>query len=373
MNTDTLSPSLEFTPSYCVAPGATIREELDYRGISQKEFAARMSLDVATVNRIIQGTAPITTETAGKLENVLSIPASYWMSMELNYRKSLRGRDKAMRKEAQQFVARFPYGELVKRNVCPASKDAVIRRENLLRFFGVSDETAYTASYLSLYEGAARVGASRSWNADSFAVWLRLGEKKAEFIQTATFSREKLKAAVSEIRGCMRQAPRDVWPTVCEILQNAGVALVVVPEIGKSHVYGFSRFLKPDKALVQLSLRGRRVASFWFSLFHELAHLILHGKKKVFVNVNADGKYDAARNDPEEQEANLFSIKTIFPDQALLDFFSCTTPTIKSMKDFADKQGVTVDVVLSRLQAIGKVAYNRFSRQREAINMADFL
>ncbi len=373
MNTDTLSSPLEFTPSYCIAPGATIREELDYRGISQKEFAARMSLDVATVNRIIRGTAPITAETAGRLENVLSIPATYWMSMELNYRKSLRSRDKAVLKEARQFVARFPYNELVKRNVCPASKDAVARRENLLRFFGVSDETAYAASYLSLYEGAARVGASRSWNADSFAVWLRLGEQKAERIQTATFSREKLKTAVNEIRGNMRQTPREAWPTVCEILQDAGVALVVVPEIGKSHVHGFSRFLKPDKALVQLSLRGRRVATFWFSLFHELAHLILHGKKKFFVNVNADEKYDTARNDPEEQEANMFSIKTIFPDQELLDFFAFTSPTIKRMEAFADKQGVAVDVVLSRLQAMGKVAYNRFPRQREAINTDDFV
>ena len=371
MNTDTISSSSEFTPRYSIAPGKTIREELEYRGISQKEFATRMGLDAATVNRVIQGTAPITVETAGKLENVLSIPASYWMNMELNYRKSLQGRNKEEQKEARRFTARFPYNELVRRNVCPASNDAVVRRESLLRFFGVSDETAYGETYLSLYEGAARVGASRSWDADAFATWLRLGEKKAELIQTASFSREKLRNALGEIRRCMNRAPREAWQKICAILREVGVALIVVPEIGKSHVHGFSRFLKPDKALVQLSLRGRRVASFWFSLFHELAHLILHGKKKVFVNIDTDEKYEAAQSDSEEREANQFSINMVFSDRELLDFFQYA-PTIRSMEAFAKKQGVAVDVVLSRLQAIGKVPYNRFPRQREMIQVEDF-
>lgn len=70
-------------------PGATIKEQLDYRGMSQKEFAARMDMSEKHISRLINGEVQLTPETAVKLEMVLGVPAKFWNNLEAIYREKL--------------------------------------------------------------------------------------------------------------------------------------------------------------------------------------------------------------------------------------------------------------------------------------------
>ena len=79
----------EYDPDYVSAPGETLLETLDTIGMSQVELAKRMGRPVKTVNEIIQKKAAITAETALQLEQVLHIPASFWLKREQQYRESL--------------------------------------------------------------------------------------------------------------------------------------------------------------------------------------------------------------------------------------------------------------------------------------------
>ena len=79
----------EYHPDYVSAPGETLLETLDTIGMSQAELAKRMGRPVKTINEIIQKKAAITAETALQLEQVLHIPASFWLKLERHYRESL--------------------------------------------------------------------------------------------------------------------------------------------------------------------------------------------------------------------------------------------------------------------------------------------
>jgi addiction module HigA family antidote len=79
-----------YNPDYAVPPGATIRETLEEKGITQGELAKRMCMSRPRVNQIINGKAPLTTWTAFKLECVLDISAAFWQARESSYRKALR-------------------------------------------------------------------------------------------------------------------------------------------------------------------------------------------------------------------------------------------------------------------------------------------
>ena len=70
-------------------PGATIREQLKDRGMSQKEFAARMDLSEKHVSKLINGEVQLTPEVALRLEMVLGVPAKFWNSLEAIYREKL--------------------------------------------------------------------------------------------------------------------------------------------------------------------------------------------------------------------------------------------------------------------------------------------
>ena len=72
-----------------IPPGATIKEQLLDRGMSQKEFSARMDMSEKHISRLINGEVKLTTEMAVRLEYVLGIPAKFWINLETIYREKL--------------------------------------------------------------------------------------------------------------------------------------------------------------------------------------------------------------------------------------------------------------------------------------------
>lgn len=82
-------PLNEYNPDSISAPGETLLETLDAIGMSQTELAKRMGRPIKTINEIVQEKAAITAETALQLEQVLRIPASFWLRYEQLYRESL--------------------------------------------------------------------------------------------------------------------------------------------------------------------------------------------------------------------------------------------------------------------------------------------
>ena len=78
-----------YEPDYAVAPGETLQETIDSLGIDQRELARRSDLSAKHVNQIIKGIAPITHETAIRLERVTGVPAGMWNNLEANYREQL--------------------------------------------------------------------------------------------------------------------------------------------------------------------------------------------------------------------------------------------------------------------------------------------
>jgi addiction module HigA family antidote len=78
-----------FSPDYAVAPGETLREVIEAKGISQTDLAIRTGLADKTISQIMNGVAPISFETAEKLEMVLGVPARFWNCRESQYRAAL--------------------------------------------------------------------------------------------------------------------------------------------------------------------------------------------------------------------------------------------------------------------------------------------
>ena len=73
-------------PDVAIPPGEYLAEELEARGITQKELARRMGRPANAVNEIVNGKKAITAETALQLEEVMpEIPARFWLNLETDY------------------------------------------------------------------------------------------------------------------------------------------------------------------------------------------------------------------------------------------------------------------------------------------------
>lgn len=74
-------------PDIAIPPGEYLAEEIEARGISQKELSRRMGRPLNAINEIINGKKAITAETALQLEEVMQeIPARFWLNLETDYR-----------------------------------------------------------------------------------------------------------------------------------------------------------------------------------------------------------------------------------------------------------------------------------------------
>ncbi|MHB9024852.1 MAG: HigA family addiction module antitoxin [Armatimonadota bacterium] len=87
----------DLLPAIPTHPGEVLQEEIEARGLTQKQLAEKMGRPVQIVNMILNGRKGISAETAIDLEKAFpEIPAEFWMDLDARYRlhvARLRQRD----------------------------------------------------------------------------------------------------------------------------------------------------------------------------------------------------------------------------------------------------------------------------------------
>ena len=140
-----------------------------------------------------------------------------------------------------------------------------------------------------------------------------------------------------------------------------GVVVVFEPEIPGSRICGAVRWIDSEKALIVMSLRHRWADVFWFSFFHEIAHVLLHDRKRLtFV----DGPPGDGEDDELEREANAFSSRTLIPAE-----FDSRLPELRTrdaITKFAEEIGIH-RVSLGRLQHDKVLGYNQLNDLKETV------
>lgn len=332
-------------PDYAPPPGETLRELLDEQGMTQAELARRAGLSPKHVNQLIQGVVPLSAEIAARLELVTGMPARLWNRLEADYQSIVtRNRRQGALAAFTDWASDMPVKELVRREMLPPEpKDSVSRVTQMLAFFGVASVEAWSDVYAKP-AASFRQSAASAVLPGSVAAWLRLGELAARDVPTEPFNEAKLRTALAELRTMTNLPPAEFAPKLRHACMSAGVALVFVREITGARAFGCTRWLTPDKALVQLSCRYKSDDQFWFTFFHECAHLLLHGKRKLWIE-------DGDREDPQEVEADDFASECLIPRR-----HAPRLAKVRSKADvvaFASEIGVSPGIVVGRLQHDG--------------------
>lgn len=123
-----------------VPPGATIKEQLNNRHMSQKEFAIRMDMSEKHISHLINGKVELTFDVAQRLESVLGIPAKVWSELELRYRERLARVQRELNDESEHNLAqKFPYERMANKSWIANTEDENERLRNLRRFFEVAN------------------------------------------------------------------------------------------------------------------------------------------------------------------------------------------------------------------------------------------
>ncbi len=361
---------MEIAQSLISPPGDTIQEHIDFIGMSQAELAERMGRPKEKINDIIKGREPITTTTAFQLDKVLGIPANFWLNREKTYRKELYELMQQEELELQKdWLTAFPVNEIRKLGWLPDTREKHILVDHLLKFFGVASteewETIYVAEEVSV---AFRVSLAHTQSPHAISAWLRMGELQSKNLQIAPFDKKKFKEALFEIKELAFIMPEDFAGKLQNICANCGVALVYTPKLPKAPISGATRWFH-NKPVIQLSGRYKTDDHFWFTFFHEAAHIILHGKKDIFLEDVSGTKI----NQEKEEQANSFASKILLPERQLNEIIHAAPHSVQSIQAFANKFKTPAGVIIGRLQHLKIIPFsmgNELRRKIELVNDA---
>jgi HTH-type transcriptional regulator/antitoxin HigA len=339
--------SEHFAPNYAVAAGETIAEWLEERGMTQAELSARINMSEKALSQIISGTAPLTRATAIKLEPVTGIRSRTWNNLEARYQEELERLERERVLAAQsELLTQVPVAQLRKHNIITTDKrDVAGTVRQLLEFFRVSDSDAWKRLWMGPQTAALRQSRAYTVDPGAVATWLRLGELEAEKLDLADFDATLLRKLLPTFRALTPNPdPADFAENLVRHGGSCGVAIVFVPEIAGARAAGATRWVH-GHPIVQLSLRYKSDDQFWFAFFHEIGHILLHGRKAVFIH---DGKTIDDAHAHEEVAANQFARDLLIPRNVAEELPTLTgRPAIRA---FAERIGVSPGIVLGRLQ-----------------------
>jgi addiction module HigA family antidote len=339
-------------PDLAIPPGETLAETLEALGMSQAELARRAKRPVQAISEIVQGKKEITAETALELERVVGVPQHVWMRLETDYRsvKARSAEADRLRKEVP-LAKRFPYAAMATLKWVPDVRDWVDRVRELLNFFGVA-----SLVQVKLAEAAWRKSAALRLSLYALAAWLRKGELDAQKVTTKEFDEAGLIDTLPVLRGLTREP--DFADRLRSLLADRGVAVAFVPHLPQTGAHGATRWVA-QKATMQLSIRYAYADVFWFTVFHELGHLLLHGRRHSFIEVRGN------ENDEREREANRFAEDHLIP-RSLFEAFLRTNLRISraAIVRFAEQVGVSTGVVVGRLQSSNHLSHAQLNDLR---------
>jgi plasmid maintenance system antidote protein VapI len=354
-----------FAPDWISPPGDTIRDALACRSLSSDRLGLALGLSTASTGQLLSGDLVIDTQLARGLADLLGGTCHFWLKREGLYRDRLTN---AIAPQATPdfapFKAALPLKDL--RSFGWLQDFADQPEDEAIKAFFEDTPGAWIQSGPALAEQVRfRTSFAHKTNPAAVAAWLRQGVLRARQVPCTPWNPKGLRAALPAIRALVRiKKPANFFPKLVEIGQACGVAIVFVRTPTGCRASGATHFEASDKAIIQLSFRYRSNDHFWFTVFHEIGHLLLHPTSPLFI----EGQdYEMTE---EESEANRFAADILIPPE--FDHDLETVPRdFRAYARLAKRIGVSTGVLVGQMQNRGLLQHEQMNFLKERYDWAD--
>lgn len=346
-----------FQPDWVSPPGATILDLLEERGATVGDFASAVQRSTREVSELLYGSLALNEAWAKQLSDFLGASPDFWLRREEQYRSSVRRLAQPIDDAgAASWLAELPLADMVRFGWIDRGKNRGETLVNALAFFDVPSVDSWRNRYkLALESAAYRTSAAFETRPGAVAAWLRRGEVAAREVDCQPWDAEKFRAALEPIRTLTKQPdPAKFLPELKALGRECGVSIIVERAPDGCRASGATKFLTPNRALMLLSFRYLADDQFWFTVFHEAGHLLLHSRQGLFLEgfESPDGS--------AEKEADEFATRTLFTE-AGLDELKTIPLNQFAIARFAKRLGIGIGPIVGQLQEMGRVPFRHFN------------
>lgn len=342
------------------APGFYLQKYLENQEISQEEFSKRLDISKSKVSKIINGNISLDDETINKIAIVLGTSKELWRNLENEYKdKLLEIKEEEIYELEKPIVKELDYSFWVKLKILPPTKSWKERINNLRQVLQVGDLTVLKKS--DLFVQYRRTGNTNSEkNTISSNAWIQTAINLSKNIDVNNINLQYLNTNLDLIRNMTILEPKEFVPQLNKIFARSGVKFVLIPDLKNTGINGAVKWInKGNNVLLMLNNRRKDADIFWFSLFHEIAHIFQEKKKKMIVSRNTNtSKFKNNIIEKLEKDADDFARDILIDREAYKTFLSLGNFDASSIKEFAKDQNIAPGIVVGRLQKEQHIPYS---------------
>ena len=351
-----------------IHPGETIADLLEERSLTQKELAKRSGVSEPFLSDVIRGKKDISKGLAMGLEYALGVPGSFWLNLQANYdaellilqeEESIRDGERTVLKSLHDVV-----NYLRKTAVITGSTDeqTIIQLRKHLRVSSLSVLRELAPA------GAFRMSESAPINPDVLGAWLCLCKLHGQDTNTAQiFDKAKTDLLVNDLKDIMCSMKGDPQRVLKSLFARYGIDFTVMHNFRGAPVQGYIERKENGSYLMVTTLRGAYADIFWFSLFHELGHIVNGDLNKQASYVDAADSSDRDR----ENAADQFACDALIHPEDYSAFVKNGSFSLSSINEFAKNQNVPAYIVIGRLQKETIIPWSRFANRKPRYKWAE--
>ncbi len=339
-------------------PGTVLEKMLIESGMSRKELAQRIAVSEKHICTVINGDKDISAAFARKLGYVFKDTA-YWLNLQAEYdeeqlrikeENSISAEEIAILKPLHDIMTYFVQQHYMHNDCGDASKVMQLRELLNVSDLSLIPNITYNAAY--------RAQLSSNVKIDPYVLfaWQRLCEKETEKIEVKnSLNIDLLRNKLQEIKAMMFDEINQVINKLQQIFSECGIAFKVVKNFRGAPVQGFIKETVSHRLILCLTIRRQRADTFWFTLFHEIAHILNRDFSARFVD------FDSIQSE-QEGKADTFASNYLIDPEIYREFLrSVTTITWPDIQELAEKAQVTPYIVLGRLQNDGYLDWSDYT------------
>lgn len=328
-----------------IHPGETIKELLEQKQMTQEELAIRTGYSAKHVSEVISGKKDISSKFANALEYVFGIPTEFWINLQGLYDKEILEVEKINNIEEEEFNVLNELKEVVK--YCEATEiiDSGLNKSltllNMRRFLNVNNLTAIPN--LPLQQVAFRGSKKIKVNINVLYAWKKICEYLTDKVEiTKEFDKNILKDKYEDIKKTMFLEPNEMIAELKKIFLECGIVFEVVHNFTGAPVQGYIQ-KKKNKVILCMTIRQSFSDIFWFTLFHEIGHLV----NDDFNNQYIDYYFIESET---EKNADSFARNILINDNEYKKFIENGKFDITAINKLAKSQNIKPGIVIGRIQ-----------------------
>lgn len=343
-----------------IHPGETIADVLEDRGITQAELSSRAGVSPAYVSNVIAGKKGISANFAMGLEYALGVPKSFWLNLQANYESELLEINEYKTITEEERCAREDLKDVVKhlrqKGRMPMREDkesSILSLRKALQISNIANLKEMIPA------GAFRMAANTSVNPYVLGAWIRLCQLAGDTKNITTcFDKSHTLDLIKEIKNIMCQKDADLQGNLKNTMERYGIDFSVVKNFRGAPVQGYIFQKSNGTYQMVLTIRGAFADIFWFSLFHEIGHIVNGdiGKNFRFIDDGCDCDKELA--------ADLFASNMLLSPESYKHFLQTRDFTIEAIQRYAKSQQVKPYIVIGRLQKEKYLDYSAYSNYK---------